>query len=91
MTEPLPARNGLALRKIGAFWGQAPNRPYVNLGIEGEKIKQLKKHIVALAGTALFGLAVSAYADEALATGGNPAGGMARGMMRGQGCMGRQA
>lgn len=48
-------------------------------------MKQWKRHVVALAGTALFGFAASVYADEAPATGGSSGQGMARGMMGGHG------
>ena len=46
-------------------------------------MKQWKKHVVVLAGAALFGLAASANADEAPATGGSSGRGMGPGMMGG--------
>ena len=48
-------------------------------------MKQWKKHVVVLAGAALFGLAASANADEAPATGGSSGRGMGPGMMGGHG------
>ena len=48
-------------------------------------MKQWKRHVVALAGTALFGFAASVYADQPPATGGNSGRGMTGGMMGGQG------
>ena len=48
-------------------------------------MKDWKKHMLALAGTALFGIAASAYADQGPAAGGSSGHGMARGMMGGHG------
>jgi len=48
-------------------------------------MKQWKKHVVVLAGTALFGFAAFVYADEAPATGGGSGQNMTPGMMRGHG------
>ena len=48
-------------------------------------MKACTKHVVALAGAALFGFAASAYSEQAPATGGGSGPGMAAGMMGGHG------